>query len=83
MKEFWNERYSDDKFIFGTKPNEFLKSQLDTLPSGKLLLFGEGEGRNAVYAASKGWDILALDWSETAKEKALAFARQNNVLIRY
>ncbi len=83
MKEFWNERYADDKFIFGTKPNEFLKSQLDTLQSGKLLLFGEGEGRNAVYAASKGWDILALDWSETAKEKALTFARQNNVLIRY
>ena len=46
MKEFWNDRYTDDKFIFGVKPNEFFKSQLDLLTSGKLLLFGEGEGCN-------------------------------------
>ncbi|MFA4922676.1 MAG: class I SAM-dependent methyltransferase, partial [Ignavibacteriaceae bacterium] len=46
-------------------------------------LCGEGEGRNAVYAASKSWDVLALDWSEKAKEKALTFARRNNVLFRY
>src|SRR3989339_458931 len=83
MKEFWNDRYTDDKFIFGVKPNEFFKSQLDLLTSGKLLLFGEGEGRNAIYAAVVGWDAIALDWSEKAKEKALALARKNNVLIRY
>ncbi|MCK9424594.1 MAG: class I SAM-dependent methyltransferase [Ignavibacteriaceae bacterium] len=83
MKEMWNDRYASDTFIFGTKPNEFFKMQLDTLPSGKLLLFGEGEGRNAVYAASIGWDTVALDWSEKAKEKALTFAKQNNVLIEY
>ena len=83
MKEFWDNRYADDKFIFGVKPNEFFKSQIDTLPEGRLLLFGEGEGRNAVYAASNGWDTLALDWSETAKQKALSLARKNNVLIRY
>jgi len=83
MKEMWDERYGEDTFIYGTKPNEFFKQQIDALPSGKLLLFGEGEGRNAVYAASKGWDVLALDWSEKAKEKALALARQNNVLIGY
>lgn len=83
MKEFWNDRYANDKFIFGVKPNEFFKSQLDLLTGGKLLLFGEGEGRNAIYAAVEGWDALALDWSEKAKEKALALARKNNVLIRY
>ncbi len=83
MKEFWDSRYSGETFIFGTKPNEFFKSQIDLLTPGKLLLFGEGEGRNAIYAASLGWDGLALDWSEKAKEKALAFARKNNVLFRY
>lgn len=83
MKEFWDNRYSEETFIFGTKPNEFFKSQVDLLTPGKLLLFGEGEGRNAIYAASLGWDGLALDWSEIAKEKALALARKNNVLFRY
>jgi len=83
MKEMWDKRYSENTFVYGTKPNEFFKQQIDALPSGKLLLFGEGEGRNAVYAAAKGWDVLALDWSEKAKEKALAFARKNNVLFRY
>jgi len=83
MKEMWNERYRANTFTYGINPNEFFKQQIDTLTPGKLLLFGEGEGRNAVYAASKDWDILALDWSEVAKEKALTFARQNNVLFRY
>lgn len=83
MKELWNERYAENTFVYGTNPNEFFKLQLDALPNGKLLLFGEGEGRNAVYAASKGWDVLALDWSEKAKEKALTFATQNNVFFRY
>ena len=83
MKEMWNERYGGKGFVYGTKPNEFFKQQIDDLTPGKLLLFGEGEGRNAVYAASKGWDVLALDWSEKAREKALALARQNNVLFSY
>jgi len=83
MKEFWDNRYANDAFIFGVKPNEFFKSQLDLLTAGKLLLFGEGEGRNAIYAASLGWDALAIDWSKKAKEKALALARKNNVLFRY
>jgi len=83
MREMWNERYGTDAFIYGTKPNEFFKQQLDELQEGKIVLFGEGEGRNGVYAALKGWDVLALDWSEKAKEKALKFARQHNVLINY
>jgi SAM-dependent methyltransferase len=83
MKEMWDKRYSENTFVYGTKPNEFFKQQIDVLTPGKLLLFGEGEGRNAVYAASKGWDVLALDWSEKAREKALALARQNNVLFSY
>jgi len=83
MKEMWNERYSQNSFVYGTDPNEFFKLQLDALQAGKLVMFGEGEGRNAVYAANKGWDVLAVDWSENAKEKALTFARQQNVLINY
>jgi SAM-dependent methyltransferase len=83
MKDFWDNRYSVDDYIFGTEPNEFFKSEIDKLPCGKLLLIGEGEGRNAVYAAKLGWQVDAIDFSSTAKSKAFMLAEKNNVTINY
>jgi SAM-dependent methyltransferase len=83
MKDFWNERYSNSEYVYGKEPNQFFKRALDRLSPGKLLLPAEGEGRNAVYAASKGWDVLAFDYSEEAKQKALLLAKENEVNIRY
>lgn len=83
MKQLWNERFSADKYVYGTSPNEFFKEQISKLAPGKLLLLGEGEGRNAVYAAKRGWTVDAVDWSENAREKALKLARSNNVMIDY
>lgn len=81
--EFWNERFSTGEYIYGTNPNRFFKEKIDGLKSGKLLLLGEGEGRNAVYASKNGWEVDAVDFSETAKEKALKLATQNNVKVNY
>jgi len=83
MKEFWNERYSEKEYAYGKEPNQFFKRALDKMNPGKLLLPGEGEGRNAVYAAKNGWDVLAFDYSEEAKQKALVLAGENEVNIRY
>ena len=83
MKDFWNARYKEETFAYGTKPNEFFKENIDKLPAGKILLPAEGEGRNAVYAASKGWDVTAFDFSEEAKSKALKLATQNEVSLNY
>lgn len=52
--EFWNERYSANETVYGDKPNKFFKQFIDTHKPGKILLPAEGEGRNALYAASKG-----------------------------
>jgi SAM-dependent methyltransferase len=82
-KEFWNERYSSEDFVYGTEPNEFFKSEIDKLAPGKLLLPCEGEGRNAVYAAKLNWRVDAFDQSEKGKEKCEALARENNVTINY
>ena len=71
MKKFWNERYADSQYAYGTEPNAFFKSQIDQRPAGRILLPAEGEGRNAVYAATLGWDVYAFDFSTKAKEKAL------------
>ena len=81
--EFWNERYSSIEFVYGTEPNIFFKDELDKLKTGNILLLGEGEGRNAVYAAVKGWNVDAVDFSIIAKEKALKLAEENSVRINY
>jgi SAM-dependent methyltransferase len=83
MNSFWNDRYSQEAYAYGTAPNQFLKEQLDLLPAGKALFVAEGEGRNAVYAASIGWQSFAFDSSEAAKNKALLLAYNKKVSINY
>lgn len=83
MKEFWNERYSADEYAYGEEPNAYFKEQLIKLKPGRILLPAEGEGRNAVFAATLGWDVFAFDMSEQGKLKALRLAQKNNVNIKY
>ena len=81
--EFWDKRYSEENFAYGTKPNIYFKQNIDELKPGNLLLPGEGQGRNAVYAAKLGWQVTAIDISSAAKQRALKFAKENNVNINY
>ncbi len=83
MQNQWNERYARQEYIYGTEPNSFLKEKLSELKPGRILLPAEGEGRNAVYAATLGWQAEAFDQSEEAKRKALKLAEHNNVQIVY
>ena len=81
---FWDERYISEEYVYGVEPNQFFKQVLDKIPvPGKLLLPGEGEGRNAVYAAKLGWQVDAFDQSSAGKLKALRLAKANNVTINY
>ncbi|NNE76074.1 MAG: class I SAM-dependent methyltransferase [Pricia sp.] len=79
----WNSRYSEKEYAYGTKPNEFLKEQLQKLELGTILFGAEGEGRNAVYAAKLGWTVSAFDISIEGKNKASKLAKENNVTIDY
>ena len=83
MSEVWNNRYSSHEYIYGKEPNQFLKAELDKIIPGKILFLGEGEGRNAAYAASLGWDVDAVDYSEAGKEKAENLATEKKVRINY
>ena len=83
MKNFWNERYSEKEYIYGVDPNVFLAEQLKNLKPGKIILPCEGEGRNAVYAASLDWEVHAFDSSEVGREKALQLAKEKGVSINY
>jgi SAM-dependent methyltransferase len=79
----WNERYGNDEFAYGEKPNNYLKTQLEKLSVGSILFPAEGEGRNAVFAATLGWKVAAFDISEEGKKKALRLAASHQVAIDY
>ncbi|TNE56486.1 MAG: class I SAM-dependent methyltransferase [Bacteroidetes bacterium] len=83
QQQFWDDRYAETGFAYGTAPNRFLEAELLKLPPGKLLLPGEGEGRNAVFAARNGWTVTAFDISSEGKRKALQWAATNSVSIQY
>ena len=81
--EKWNERYSKAEYAYGEAPNVYLKEQLEKLPVGKILFPAEGEGRNAVFAATLGWDVAAFDMSSAGKQKALDLANKYEATINY
>lgn len=83
MKENWNQRFASDEYIYGTQPNRYFEEKLSGLTPGKLLLPGEGEGRNAVFAALGGWQVTAMDLSDQAKLKAKKLAELNGVDFEY
>jgi 2-polyprenyl-3-methyl-5-hydroxy-6-metoxy-1,4-benzoquinol methylase len=79
MKSLWDDRFAGEEYIYGEQPNKFFATCLSELNPGKLLLPGEGEGRNAVWAARLGWDVTAIDYSVAGRAKALQLAQRNNV----
>lgn len=80
---FWDERYHIEEYVYGKEPNTYFSEQVKKIDPGLMLLPGEGEGRNAVYAALNGWTVDAFDQSNVGQNKAQAFAREQGVKISY
>jgi SAM-dependent methyltransferase len=79
----WETRFSAPDFVFGTEPNEFLRSQARLLPRrGNALAVADGEGRNGVWLAQQGLDVLSIDFSPTAQAKVRALAKERSVSLR-
>jgi SAM-dependent methyltransferase len=78
----WDERYGKPGYTYGTEPNGFLRSVVDRIPRGRILSLGEGEGRNAVFLAQRGYDVLGIDASIVGLTKAQALAAECGVQIR-
>ena len=77
----WDERYNEPCYAYGTAPNEFIASVVDMIPKGKILSLAEGEGRNAVYLASLGYQVTGVDGSEVGLRKAMHLAAERGVAI--
>ena len=83
--QFWNERFDKAEFIFGKEPNEYLvESSLKYLKKNdKVLCIADGEGRNGVWLARQGMQVVGFDASDVALAKAKQFAKDNQVQVDY
>jgi SAM-dependent methyltransferase len=82
MKEsFWNERYTEPGFAYGTEPNDFVREAAARIPKGRVLCLADGEGRNGVFVAGLGYDVTAVDLSRVGLDKAEQLARERQVRI--
>lgn len=77
----WNQRYAGDGFVYGSEPNAFLAEHADLIPTGPVLCIAEGEGRNAVFLASRGLEVTAVDQSKVGLAKARSLAESRGLHI--
>ncbi len=82
--ERWETRYRVPEYVFGEEPNYFLASCKSLLPrSGTALAVADGEGRNGIWLAAQGLEVVSLDFSPSAQAKAKALAQKRGVSIRF
>ncbi len=82
MKDFWEQRYGADEYAYGVEPNAFLVDQAGQLaPQSKLLVVGDGEGRNGVWLAGQGMQVTSVDYSAEGVKKSQALAAQRGVNV--
>lgn len=79
--EFWDDRYAATDYVYGVKPNAFVAAMSEAIPDGPVLCLAEGEGRNAVYLATLGHRVTAMDQSAVGLTKAQRLAQANGVVI--
>ncbi len=78
---FWDKRYSQPGFAYGTNPNEFLVRAAPRIPEGPVLCLASGEGRNAVHLAELGHEVTAVDLSQAGLEKTKLLAAERGVSL--
>jgi SAM-dependent methyltransferase len=79
---FWDARYQADGYLYGTRPNAFLVEHAYLLnPDMRVLMAGDGEGRNGVWLAEQGMKVVSVDFSPVALQKATKLALDRGVRL--
>jgi SAM-dependent methyltransferase len=80
----WEARFATPDYAFGKEPNYFLQSCRKLLPQlGRALAIADGEGRNGVWLAEQGLDVVSLDFSPAAQKKARALAAERGMKVTF
>jgi len=75
----WDERYAASELVWSREPNQFVAAELADLPPGTAVDLAAGEGRNAIWLASRGWSATAVDFSQVALDKGARLAEDLDV----
>ncbi|UYP18532.1 class I SAM-dependent methyltransferase [Rhodococcus sp. Z13] len=72
----WDEKYAAAELIWGAPPNPVVVEFAASLPPGRALDLGCGEGRHSLWLATRGWEVVGVDFSAVALDKARLIASQ-------
>ena len=78
----WDMRYASQELVWSLEPNVFVSTQLKELPAGKMIDHAGGEGRNALWFASRGWQVENVEISKVALEKFQLRAEREGIADR-
>lgn len=82
IADIWNGKFSAEHYVYGHRPNAHLQAQAGRLrPGGRVLVPGDGEGRNGVWLARQGMDVLSVDASAVGLAKAAKLAAEHGVAL--
>lgn len=81
-KEHWEKHYGERDRVWSGRVNVQFADVVADLPPGRALDLGCGEGADAVWLAERGWDVVAVDVSETALGRAAEAASARGVADR-
>ena len=82
-KERWNKRYAGRELTWSSSPHSLFESLLVEETPGRALDVACGEGRHALWLASKGWQVDAIDFSEVGLVKARAWGARQNLEVNW
>jgi len=72
----WNQRYEGSELVWSAAPNIWVQQLTEDLPVGTVLDIAAGEGRNALWLASRGWKATAADFSTVALQRVRSLAQE-------
>lgn len=79
----WDERYASAEQVWSGEPNNALRQEVADLHPGRALDVGCGEGADAIWLATMGWDVTALDVAEVALSRARSRAAEAGLSITW
>ena len=77
--EAWDQRYAASELVWSREPNQFVAAEVADLAPGTAVDLAAGEGRNAIWLASRGWSATAVDFSQVALDKGAQLVEEAGI----
>jgi SAM-dependent methyltransferase len=79
----WDRRYGGEELVWSIEPNRFVAAETAALSPGRALDVACGEGRNAIWLAQQGWEVVAADFSAVALDKGRRLSERAEVTVEW